>query len=227
MPDATSPTSTSVTDKPLIASSRARRAAVDACAEDHDGLRTSSHPCSRVRVSRLFVVVKRPLQVLDLHAGSFQTGIEPHGPAKTVQGRAAIAQLQVALPHAGGRGEMIGIQFQRLLAIADRGVELTEAEIGQSAAGSTLPATRRWSRSNAKPGARPRRGGGRRSCESRCSGAAVGCWFPSGTKAIGCRSRRSSARRGRRRPRRRPSVAFEPKSPSSPMASTAARRVRR
>ena len=79
----------------------------------------------------LFLAFQRALQVEHVGPDSFQVGIELQSAAKALEGFGAIVGLQVALGHAGGRAEMVGIDFQRLDAVVNRLGEPAQAEQGQ------------------------------------------------------------------------------------------------
>ena len=106
------------------------RAAVDAGAKDEHWLQASCHEfplksgeSARQRAgspqANLFLAFQRALQVQYVCSHALQVRIQLQRPAKALQGRRTIAELQMAMCHARGGAEMIGVDFQGLIAITD------------------------------------------------------------------------------------------------------------
>ena len=78
----------------------------------------------------LLFIFHHPGQPDYVIAHDFQIGIQPQCPAEAFQGRDGILQFQIGLAHARGGDEMIGIDLQRLVAVADRFDQPAQREVG-------------------------------------------------------------------------------------------------
>src|SRR5688572_20883678 len=83
-----------------------------------------------LNLRRLSFVLDGALQLNHLSTNFFHAGIETQGTAKRIEGRHEIVLKQETLPHARGRGEVVGIDLQGLVRIANRGVVLSEVIVG-------------------------------------------------------------------------------------------------
>lgn len=69
----------------------------------------------------------------NLCANAFHVGVEVQGPAEAVECRHGVVLFEEALPHARGSAEMIGVDLQGLVAIADRVGVAVDAEVRDGA----------------------------------------------------------------------------------------------
>src|SRR5690606_12965584 len=86
-----------------------------------------------LRLGRPLFFLQCPLEIDDMGADIVEPRVKPQSAAEGLQGGNAIVQLQVALAHPRGGGEMVGVDLERLMAVADRFVEFAQIEMGQRA----------------------------------------------------------------------------------------------
>lgn len=84
------------------------------------------------------LILQRPLQLNHPRPHFFHVWVEPQGPAERFQRGDEIVLHLVRFAHHGGRLEVVGIDLERLVTIAGRGVVLAEVKVGLAALEPTL-----------------------------------------------------------------------------------------
>ena len=118
-----------------------RRAAI---ARAREVWRSCGNPCWRCGLvwqrfacaagtSQLAIFFERALQADDLGADFFEAWVEAQGAAEGFKRGDGVVLQHVALSHARRRGEVIRIDFERLMAVANGRVVLAEVIVGRAA----------------------------------------------------------------------------------------------
>ncbi len=81
----------------------------------------------------LLPFIHEPGQADDLGADAFEVGVEAEGAAEGFERGDGIFEFEVGLAHAGGGDEVVGIEFEGFVAIADGVGEAAEREEGDGA----------------------------------------------------------------------------------------------
>ena len=76
------------------------------------------------------LVSESPLEMHDSCPDTVQIGIDPQCAPKALERGQRVVLLQVALPHARGGTEVVRVEFECLMAIADGFVVPAQAEVG-------------------------------------------------------------------------------------------------